>query len=186
MKRRSLLLSLAPWAAAPALAQSSRPAPPFQMVGSDGRSYDLAALKGKVVIIELLLTYCQACQSCARVMSGLQSEYGPKGLQILGVAVNDGAGLEISRFASVFATTFPVGIKNLAWAQSYLQFPAVKRMNMPRLVFIDRQGLIRYHYGADEPWFAQEEPNSRRIIEQLLAERAPVNRKSKAAPRKKS
>ena len=42
-------------------------------------------------------------------MSKLQTEYGPKGLQVIDVAINANADLGVEDFAKEQQTTFPVG-----------------------------------------------------------------------------
>lgn len=165
-----------------------RPAPPLQMVLNNGQVFDLAKAKGSVVLIEVLLTSCPGCQAGARLLSRLQPEYAPKGVQFVGLAINDDAALGLQNFVAQYATAFPVGIKNVAFAMDFLQHSSVKRFLLPRLVFVDKKGMIRAHYGADEPWMAQEveEKNIRALLNQLAAEpsgaAAPKTPAKKASP----
>jgi thiol-disulfide isomerase/thioredoxin len=185
MNRRQLFAYPLLGLAGAARSLANRPAPPLQMVLNTGATFDLAAYRGKVVLLEILLTRCPACQHSALLLSRIQKEYGPRGLQVVGMAINQDAGLDLPMFTSRFATAFPVGVKTLDFARQYLEFPMVKNMLMPRLVFIDKKGIIRAHYGADEPWLAPEveEKNIRGLLEKLLAEGAST---SPAAKKKKS
>src|SRR5688572_19344071 len=67
----------------------------------------LSKYKGKIVVLEFLFTTCPHCQQSATTLSRLQSEYGPKGLQVLGVAINPDP--DIQTFKRMYATAFPVG-----------------------------------------------------------------------------
>jgi len=151
---------------------TTRPAPPLQMVLHNGSFFDLAKEKGNVVLLEVLLTHCPACQASARLLSGMLPDYAPKGVKFVGMAINADAALQIQDFVSTHAKVFPVGIKNLTFAQEFLQFSAVRNMLMPRLVFVDRKGMIRAHYGAEEEWMNPkvEEQNIRTLLNKLVAE----------------
>lgn len=190
MKRRELLLGAA---GAGMLAQAQgpgpvRPADPLQMVMSDGSTFDLAQQKGKVVVIEILLTHCPACQQNARLLSRIQEEYADRGVKCVGMAINTAAAMEMPDFVRRWATGFPVGIKTLAFAQGWLQVSAVRNLLTPRLVFVDRKGMIRAHYGAEEKWMepSVEEKNIRALLNQLVSEPAGVTKKSGAGKKKAS
>jgi peroxiredoxin len=153
-------------------AQLGRPAPELRFIAHTGESINLAALKGSVVIVEFLLTHCPACQSCAVVLSRLQSEYASKGVRTLGVAIDQGAGAKLPEFTSRYATTFPVGVKDLVFAHGFLQKPMGTNMLMPQIVFVDRKGIIREQHSADESWFYDKEQNIRSALDKLLAQGA--------------
>src|SRR5580658_9411893 len=66
-----------------------RPAPPLNFVDSTGKYISLANYKGKVVVVQFLLTTCPHCQRFSQLLDRLQAEYGPKGFQAIGAAVNE-------------------------------------------------------------------------------------------------
>jgi len=158
-----------------------RPAPDFPIPMTDGRTLRSSDYKGKVVVLEFLLTTCPACQNAAHILSRLQGEYGPKGFIVIGVAINQGAERLVGDFMANHATTFPVGVRNEDAARAYLQIPIMNRLLFPQMVFIDRYGVIRSHRGGgnDEGFFADEEKNLRFEIERLLKEPG----KNAAAPK---
>src|SRR5215468_8296513 len=81
----ALAFGLAAYAAAPV----PRPAQEFKIVQPNGASTTLSSLKGKVVVIQFLYTWCPHCQATAKWLSQMQNELGPKGLSVVGVAFND-------------------------------------------------------------------------------------------------
>jgi thiol-disulfide isomerase/thioredoxin len=153
------------------------------MVLNNGQVFDLAKEKGKVVLIEVLLTHCPGCQSGARMLSAMAPEFTPKGVKFVGMAINEDAALGLQQFVSQYATAFPVGIRNVQFAMDFLQHSTMKRFLLPRLVFVDRKGMIRAHYGADEPWMepAVEEKNVRALLTQLAAEGGAAGASTKGA-----
>lgn len=54
-----------------------------------GNEVTLAQLKGKVVLVNFWATWCQPCQIEIPWLIEFQQKYGPRGLTILGVAMDD-------------------------------------------------------------------------------------------------
>src|SRR5690349_10632562 len=69
----------------------------------------LSQYRGKVVALSFIWTTCPHCQAESKLMTKLQTEYGPRGFQALDVAVNDNADLKVENFAKDFQVNFPVG-----------------------------------------------------------------------------
>jgi thiol-disulfide isomerase/thioredoxin len=57
--------------------------------GLDGTDATLAQYKGKVVLVNFWATWCQPCQMEIPWLIEFNEKYGPKGLVILGVAMDD-------------------------------------------------------------------------------------------------
>ncbi|QOY89328.1 TlpA disulfide reductase family protein [Paludibaculum fermentans] len=161
-----------------------RPAGEIKFIAHTGDTITLSALKGKVVVLEFLLTTCPHCQDTARKLAGLQKEFGPKGLQVIGLAIDENAGQNITGFVAKSGANFPLGVYDYMKSRAYLQIPDVMRMSMPHIAIIDRKGMIQVHHGAEEPWMADAavEANLRADITRLLGP-APA---AKPAPKKKS
>ena len=65
-------------------------APDFKLPGVDGKSYSLNDLKGKrVLVIVFMCNHCPYVQAYIERLKSLQSEFGIKGLQIVGINSND-------------------------------------------------------------------------------------------------
>ena len=150
-----------------------RPAPELRFVSHAGQQIRLSQYKGKVVVVEFLLTTCPSCMKAAQVLSKLQTELGPRGLQVIGLAINAGAGAQLAEFTKLHATTFPVGVYPDPDARKFMQASVMSRLLMPQLVFVDRKGMIRDQKGGDDvAFFENEERNLRAILTKLLAEKA--------------
>jgi cytochrome c biogenesis protein CcmG/thiol:disulfide interchange protein DsbE len=66
-----------------------RPAPEFTLVTLDGDTLALAALRGKVVLLNFWASWCLACIDEHPLLVDAQRRWGPEGLQILGVVYQD-------------------------------------------------------------------------------------------------
>ncbi len=78
----------------PALAQNallSKPAPEFVRSDLGGKPVDLKAFHGKVVLLNFWATWCGPCQVELPRFSQWQRQYGPSGLQVIAVSMDDAA-----------------------------------------------------------------------------------------------
>jgi thiol-disulfide isomerase/thioredoxin len=148
-----------------------------------GKQLRISQYKGKTVVVAFILTYCSHCQKAVQVLSKLQLEYGPRGLQVLASATEDMAAAALPGFLRQFAPTFPVGLNTTAEFTNYMQHPVMLQLYMPGLVFIDKDGVIRTQYEGRDDFLAEAglEKNIRGEIEKLLAppaapKKAPVKK----------
>jgi peroxiredoxin len=179
-------LLAAVWLAAGAAGQMPRPAPDIEfapVTGGTGKMR-LSQFRGKVVVLEFLLTTCPGCKHSGKILAQLQREYGPRGLQVIGLAVDAGSAPRIPVFAAETGAMFPIAAYSDAAARELLQVPLMLRMAYPQLAFIDKKGMLREHFRAEDPRMSVnvEEANIRKVVEQLLAEGEAAQR---AAPRAK-
>jgi thiol-disulfide isomerase/thioredoxin len=147
-----------------------RKAAPLTISMAGGKQVQLASYKGKAVLLAFILTTCPHCQYTTALLKNLQTEYGPKGLQILEAAIDqDAAGL-VAGFVMHFGPNFPVGYVAYDTSSDFLQHNPMLIMHVPALVFIDRQGVIQAEYEGDDKFFADpvQEKNLRAQIEKLV------------------
>ena len=131
----------------------------------------LSEYRGKVVALEFIFTTCPHCQAASKVMTKLQSQYGPRGLQVIDVAVNPNADLLVENFSKDFQVNFPVGWTPSNEMVSFMGF-SDGRYVVPQLVLIDRKGYIHYQTPAKEndDWDKlMKEDAIRQHIEELLS-----------------
>lgn len=145
----------------------------------------LSQFRGKVVALEFIFTTCPHCQAATKLMSKLEQEYGPRGLQVIDVAVNDNADLLVENFAKEFQVNFPVGWTPKDQMISFMNFTS-GRFVVPQLVLIDKKGDIRYQTPAleDENWDKlMKEDIIRQHIEELLSQGSSASRRNTGSSR---
>jgi thiol-disulfide isomerase/thioredoxin len=181
MTRRTTILALAT-ALVAAAQQVPRTAADLTINLNGGKKIRLADYKGKGVVVGFILTTCSHCQATTGLLTRLQTEYGPKGLQVLESAIDQGAEAFVPGFIRNFQPNFPVGYNDMAAATAFMQHPPMKTMYMPGLVFVDRQGTVVSQYIGNDPDMAEglQEKTIRTQIERTLKGGAP------AVPAKKS
>jgi len=160
-----------------------RKSPELAIALNGGKQLLLSSYKGKAVVLAFILTTCPHCQRTTGLLKQLQAEYGPRGLQVVEAAIDQGAEPLVPGFLARFQPNFPVGFVQYESSSEFLQHDNSLILHVPALVFIDRQGSIRTQYEGDDPFFTEEkqEKNLREQIEKLLQ---PAALTGKAAPKK--
>lgn len=145
-----------------------RPAPDVEILLSSGEPLLLSSLRGKVVALEFLLTDCIHCQRCSGILQQMYQEFGPKGFQPVGAAINDNARALVPTYMGNLGLKYPVGVTPRKAAYDFLGYGMDEPLHTPQLVFIDRKGLVRAQYSGDGDFFRNEEVNVRNQIEAML------------------
>jgi cytochrome c biogenesis protein CcmG/thiol:disulfide interchange protein DsbE len=84
-------------------------APAFELTSiPDGKSVPLASFRGKAVLLNFWATWCGPCKIEMPWLVDLQKRYGPQGLQIVGVAMDDTSNKEIADFAHKMGVNYVV------------------------------------------------------------------------------
>lgn len=164
-----LALAIPAWAIPPV----PRPAKEFTFVMPTGQQSLLSGLKGKVVIIQFLFTWCQHCQAFSGKLTQLQKEFAAKGVEFRGVAFDDNVQpLSASSYVQKYGVGFPVGYAQRDMVLSFLGLSVMERLAVPQIVVIDKKGNIRAQsqpMGSSE---LQDETNLRKLFTDLIAESA--------------
>jgi len=162
-----LAASLAVWAA-----DMPRKAPELSLHMADGKDVQLSQLKGKIVALAFISTTCPHCQNYTQTLSVIQKDYAPKGVQILAAAFNDGAQGLLLAFLAQFHPAFPVAWEDRVSALAFMQISILNQGYVPKVVFIDRAGMIQKQFEGQEGFFLDPDKNTRSTLDEML--KAPV------------
>lgn len=167
-----------------------RKAPELAVMLNSKEQLLLSSYRGKLVALEFLLTTCPHCQHCSGIIQKMYEEFGPRGFQPIGAAINDNAQMLIPEFIHKLGLTYPVGVTPREMAYEFLGYnpldPSSGPMLMPQLVFIDRKGIVRAQYPGDDKFFAEaQETNMRNEIEALLKDNGATKSASSKKPKAK-
>src|SRR5882762_3727113 len=125
-------------------APAPRKAPDFTLVEPSGKQTPLSSFKGKVCVLTFILTTCPHCQKESEMLTKLYKEMAPRGLQVIGVAVNaDNAAILVPQFVQQFGVAYPVGFATQDAMKSFMGISEMERWSVPQLAVIDRKGMIR-------------------------------------------
>lgn len=110
----------------------------FTFKDVDNRKVTLSEFKGKVIILDFWATWCVPCKAEIPGFIDLQKKYGGRGLQIIGLSVDDPAGTA-KKYAGDMKMNYPVllaeGKEEIL--QAYDPIPSI-----PVSVVIGRDGRI--------------------------------------------
>jgi thiol-disulfide isomerase/thioredoxin len=113
-------------------------APAFELKSiPDGKNISLASLRGKAVLLNFWATWCGPCKIEMPWLVDLQKKYGPEGLQIVGVAMDDTDDKEIADFAHKMGVNYMVLKGSEKVGDLY---GGVDRL--PLTYFVDRSGKV--------------------------------------------
>lgn len=98
-------------------------------------------LKGKIVLINFWATWCPTCRLEIPAFSKLYEEYNPKGLEIIGVSVDQKSQNEILSFLKENNIKYPIMLYNKELNQNFGELTAV-----PTSFLINKSGKIYKKY----------------------------------------
>jgi len=112
--------------------------PAIDMPDQTGINVELAALKGKVVLVDFWASWCGPCKKEMPVLEALNVKYAAQGLVIVGVNI-DSSSKKMNKFLKGTPVSFRiVHDRKLVVANRY------EPETMPTSYFIGRDGTVRY------------------------------------------
>ena len=124
-----------------------RPVPNLALAGADGPATSLAALRGKVVLVNLWATWCSPCVREMPALDALQKALGGPGFQVAAVSEDRGGAPVVAAFLAE---------RKLAGLPTYLDptGDAARQLaarGLPTSVLVDAQGreVMRLEGGTD-------------------------------------
>ena len=115
-------------------------APDFELTTLDGKKMRLSDFRGKAVLLNFWATWCEPCKIEMPWFVQLEKQYGPEGLQVLGVAMDDTGENEISQFVKEMGVNYPVLLGKESVGDEYGGI-----IHLPTTFYIDRSGKIVEH-----------------------------------------
>src|SRR6202051_572291 len=114
-----------------------QPAPDFTLTTPEGKTMKLSDFHGKAVLLNFWATWCGPCKVEMPWFVDLQKQYGSQGLQIIGVAMDDGSKEDIAKFAKDMGVNYPILIGKESVGDQYGGVPA-----LPETFVVGRDGKI--------------------------------------------
>ena len=111
-------------------------APSFELENLDGKIVRLADYRGKAVLLNFWATWCAPCKTEMPWLMQFQKKYGPQGLQVVGIAMD-----EDPEHVRTFVKKFGVTYINLLGTQKVGRLYGGP-MGLPATFFIDSNGQI--------------------------------------------
>ena len=137
-RRNALLIAAAAvlLVAAPALA-GDMAAPAFSVKGLDGKPVRMSELHNHPVVVDFWATWCEPCRASMPHLNEMQARYGPKGLVVIGMSVDETGPAPVKRFAGQLGVKFTLAMANDEILDAYGPIRSI-----PTTFFISRKGEI--------------------------------------------
>ncbi len=154
------------------------PAPDFELVDQSGRTVRLSSLRGSVVLLAFVTSWCPFSQAEQPNLKKVSADYRGKNLKVLAVDVKeDDAGYR--RYLKRVKMPFPVlhdatGAATLTFTPEHAlpYFTDRAKVLVTANLVIDKKGVVRFFTVVDTVNFDDELIYARKMIDQLLAEDA--------------
>jgi peroxiredoxin len=145
-----------------------RKAPNLALHLHNGKDLPVSQFHGKLIALAFISTTCPHCQHYTQALSVIQKDYAARGVQILAAAFNDDAKVALPGFIQQFQPNFPVGWEDRTSALSFLQISVLNQGYVPKVVFIDRAGVIQKQFEGQDDFFRDPDKNTRATLDEML------------------
>jgi peroxiredoxin len=112
----------------------------LQFTAVDGRSVDLAALKGKVVLIDFWATWCRPCVGEVPDVKKTYDQFHAKGFEIVGISLDKDKD-KLTQFVADNKMEWPQFFDGLYWQNKYARQFGIE--SIPAMWLIDKKGALR-------------------------------------------
>ncbi len=119
-------------------------APDFAIPSLRGTKLSLAALRGKVVLLDFWAQWCEPCKRELPELEKLYKAYAAKGVVVIGVNI-DKQRDNAERLVRQLGITFDVGLDPTGATAGSYDLP-----KMPTSFLIDRKGVVRFVHDGFE------------------------------------
>ena len=118
-------------------------APEFVRTDLDHKKLDLKAYRGKLVLLNFWATWCAPCELEMPRFVLWQTKYGPRGLQIIGISMDDNPALVRKAYGKL-RLNYPVAMGDAKLGELYGGI-----LGLPVTYLIDGRGEIRAVYRGE-------------------------------------
>ncbi len=122
---------------------SNRRAPGFALPDSKIKYHDLADYRGKLVVVEIMLTNCPHCEKFAEILEEAARKYAGR-VQVLAIANPPDTTATVGKFIQSNRISYPVLFDCGQVSGSYfMATPQRPSFDIPHVFLIDANGVIR-------------------------------------------
>ncbi len=122
-----------------AVKQDSSEAPDFTLTDLNGTTISLSDYAGKVLFLNFWATWCAPCRAEIPDFVEVYNEYKDKGLEILGISVDQIGADQVRKFVEKYKMNYPVA---MATNELFRDYPPPQ--GVPTTLVIDGDGKIRH------------------------------------------
>jgi cytochrome c biogenesis protein CcmG, thiol:disulfide interchange protein DsbE len=132
-----------PTGARPAPSLLNKKAPEFARSDLSGGRVDVGSYRGKVVLLNFWATWCAPCRVEMPVFAAWQKRYGPRGLQVVGISMDDDAA-PVRRLAARLKLDYPIVMGDARLGEQYGGV-----LGLPITYLIGSNGVVRAEFEGE-------------------------------------
>jgi cytochrome c biogenesis protein CcmG, thiol:disulfide interchange protein DsbE len=114
--------------------------PEMVMAQLDGGTWRMTEHRGQVVLVNYWATWCGPCWEETPGLIRLSQELGPKGLAVVGVAIDEGGKEKVKKFVEDLHVPYPIALPEKMSQMEY------GMTGVPTTILVDRQGRVAKTY----------------------------------------
>jgi thiol-disulfide isomerase/thioredoxin len=137
----------------------------FSLTTSDGKAVESRKLRGKIVLIDCWASWCAPCLREMPEVKKVYEKWHDKGLEVIGLSLDEDPKAAAAT-AKKYEISWPLVVVPPGEEARELWKQAVRIESIPRLLVVDRKGVLRADLSAAR--------DLERIVAGLLAEGLPT------------
>lgn len=138
----------------PTVARPAAQMPHFALPAAHGSGViDSKSYRGQTILINFFATWCPPCRKEIPSLIELQKKYGPQGLAIIGISLDESGSAQVARFAEKMGITYPVLMSDPQTLKAFGEITAI-----PTSFLFNPQGTLvkRYEGYTDQHTLEKE------------------------------
>jgi cytochrome c biogenesis protein CcmG/thiol:disulfide interchange protein DsbE len=140
-----VIMTIVPAGSAFAVAEVGQPAPALVVKELNGQTFDLSALRGKVVVVNFWATWCQPCRAEMPALDAFYRKHRDEGLVVLAISLDE-PDKEAKVREVMKAFTFPAALGTQSDFKGYMRI-----WRLPLTFVVDRSGVLRQNDWFGDP-----------------------------------
>lgn len=148
-----------------------RPCADFPIKTTEGKTVRISKYHGKVVMIVMMQTDCEACHQMLETASQWQKEWQSRGFQVLALALDD-TPVNVLPYAERYRFPFPLAHLRSDAVIKLADLKKTARPVVPYVMFVDWKGDVRFQFPGNDPTLRQGLQGIRGIADGLLRQAA--------------
>jgi thiol-disulfide isomerase/thioredoxin len=142
IKLVGVLLLIAAWIGVAAPARALVKVPDFALpTVQDQKIVDITQFRGKAVLINFWATWCGPCVEEIPSLISLQKEFGPQGLRVIGVSMDQGGEAPVQRVIEKIGINYPVVMGDDKMSRDFGGI-----FGVPASFLVDQSGNVRKRF----------------------------------------
>jgi thiol-disulfide isomerase/thioredoxin len=119
--------------------------PHFELSNNRGEMVSVKDFEDKTILINFWATWCGPCREEMPMLVDLQSQHADRGLQVVGIALDDAQ--VVNNFVQTFGISYPILVGEADVFNVSAAFGNQEGV-LPFSVLIDRKGVVRWQFAG--------------------------------------